>query len=60
MDKLYLKLETEKHQAYLNAPPTSDKAVAMAKKALEVSQDNSFSDEEINRFLPDSLKRRNQ
>lgn len=42
---------------YKAAPNTTDKAVAMARKALNVTKDNTFTDEETDAFLPQSLKR---
>jgi len=41
---------------YKFAPDTSPKAYAAAQKALKISEDMTFSNEEINRFLPDSLR----
>ena len=40
------------NEIYLEAPRTSDKAVERARVALEVKKDNTFSDEEIDLFLP--------
>lgn len=42
---------------YLNAPSTTDKAVDKASKALKDLQDNTYTDDEIDRFLPQSLRR---
>jgi len=40
---------------YALAPNTSSGAYAAAQKALKVNEDLTFSDDEINAFLPDSL-----
>lgn len=45
-------------EIYLEAPRTTDKAVQKARVALNLTKDNSFSDEEINNNLPKSLQRR--
>lgn len=42
---------------YADAPSTTNKAVALASAALKVHGDNTYSNEEIDNFLPDSLKR---
>ena len=57
LDVEYAALEIEKHQAYAGSPTTTEKAVKLAKQALEIKKDNSYSDEEINKFLPDMLGR---
>ena len=57
---LYKKYEDTVHQLdkiYADAPNTSDKAVALARVALHVTKDNTFSDEEINSFLPEKLRK---
>lgn len=41
---------------YLEAPNTSEKAVELARIALEVNKDNEITDEEINRNLPEELR----
>ena len=41
---------------YQSAPNTTNKAVKLARKALNVDKDNSFSEDEINAFLPDELR----
>lgn len=43
---------------YVDAPRTTDKAVSQARLALNITQDNTFTDEEININLPESLRRR--
>lgn len=42
---------------YLEAPSTTDKAVNNASKALNGSNDNTYTDDEIDRFLPRSLRK---
>ncbi len=55
LDNEYSKLESEKHQAYSDSPNTSDKAVKLASQALKIIGDNTYTDDEINNFLPKSL-----
>ncbi|GAB9259256.1 hypothetical protein ACH45_02920 [Ligilactobacillus animalis] len=45
-------------QIYREAPSTTDKAVKKASKALKINGDNSFSTEEIDANLPESLRRK--
>ena len=45
----------QRHVLYQSAPNTTDKAVKLARKALNVSKDNTFTEDEINAFLPDEL-----
>ena len=52
-------LQSNIHEAYLDAPNTTNRAVAKAGKAINESKDGTYSDEEIDRLLPDTLKRRN-
>ena len=42
---------------YENAPNTSNKAVRMASKALRVTGDNTFSDNEADAYLPAALRK---
>ena len=53
----YNELVKEVDTIYLDAPSTTDKAVKRASEALKVTQDNTFSEEEIDSFLPASLRR---
>lgn len=48
-------LMEELRKIYDLAPDTSSRAYKAAQKALQVSEDMTFSNEEINHFLPDSL-----
>ena len=47
----------ELNEIYQTAPNTTDRAVAKARKALNVTKDNTFTDEETDTFLPKSLQR---
>jgi hypothetical protein len=47
---------SESNEIYISAPSTSNNAVKRAKIRLEVEKDYTFSDEEIDRFLPESLR----
>lgn len=53
----YTALVEETDTIYQDAPNTTDAAVERASEALKVNKDNSFSDEEIDSFLPASLRR---
>jgi hypothetical protein len=52
-DKLLLEL----HSIYAGSPSTSYKAYRKAQHALQRSEDMTFSDQEIDAFLPTELKR---
>lgn len=52
------KLAKELHTAYAGSPSTNYKAYRAAQKALQELEDMTFSDEEIDAFLPKELKRR--
>ena len=45
---------------YKSAPSTSNKAYELARKALQVNEEFSFTDEEINKFLPTELHVKNK
>jgi len=45
------------HTAYASAPPTNSDAYAAAQKALKFREDLTFTDGEIDAFLPKPLKR---
>lgn len=53
----YNALVDEADAIYQEAPSTTDEAVERASEALKVKKDNSFSDEEVDSFLPSSLRR---
>lgn len=46
------------HQVYAGAPSTTSEAYKSAQKALKHSEDMTFSDSEIDAFLPKELKRK--
>jgi len=48
------------NEVYADAPNTTDRAVALARTALNVTKDNTFTDEEIDSFLPGELRRENR
>lgn len=59
-DALYNRYEEIVHQldkVYADAPNTTDKAVALARTALNVTKDNTFTDGEIDGFLPVGLRK---
>ena len=45
------------NEAYHDAPQTSKRAYKKARKALNLDEEMTFSDKEIDNFLPDSLKK---
>jgi len=51
------KLADDLHAVYAGAPSTDSKAYQEAQKALKVNEDMTFSDNEIDAFLPKELKR---
>lgn len=50
-------LQRQIHIVYQDAPNTTDRAVKKAEKAINEDKDGTYSDEKIDRLLPDSLKR---
>ena len=52
----YEKTLKELDEIYQSAPNTTDRAVKLAREALNVSKDNTFTEDEINAFLPDELR----
>src|SRR5690606_23681677 len=54
--------ELNKHlvNTYRGAPKTINKAYQIASKALQKNEEFTFSDEEIDKFLPESLRRKNE
>lgn len=54
----YDKVMSRINELYINAPTTSDKALKLAKKALSINKEYTYSDDEIDNFLPNSLKGR--
>lgn len=55
--ELYSIISEELHRIYETAPSTTDKAVEKATEALSEKQEYSYSDEEIDRFLPLNLRK---
>lgn len=53
----YELLMNQLHKAYSESPNTTDAAVKKAKLALNVTLDNTFSDEEIDSYLPKELRK---
>jgi hypothetical protein len=51
------KLISDLHSAYAGSPSTNHRAYRKAQEALQRSEDMTFSDEEIDVFLPKELKR---
>ena len=44
------------NELYVSAPSTTDKAIKRATQALNIKQEYTYSEEEIDRFLPASLR----
>lgn len=53
------KLNEQLLNAYRGAPKTINKAYKIASKALQKNEEFTFSDEEIDKFLPESLRKLN-
>lgn len=53
----YRQLLKKTSEIYDNAPNTTDEAVDLARVSLKINKDNSFTNNEIDMFLPNSLKR---
>jgi hypothetical protein len=51
-------LQASLHAVYRRAPHTDDVAYAKAQRSLKVNEDMTFSDEEIDHFLPSPLRQR--
>lgn len=52
----YKELQNQLHEIYNEAPNTTQKAVDKARIALNIAEDNKFSDKEIDRNLPKNLR----
>ena len=50
-------LNEELVNTYRGAPKTINKAYEIASKALQKNEEFTFSDEEIDKFLPETLRR---
>lgn len=51
------KLQAELHEIYKGSPRTTNKAYKKAKEALQKYEENTFSDKEIDAFLPAALRK---
>lgn len=51
------KLQSELHKLYRGSPRTLSKAYSAASKALKEMEEMTFSDEEIDKFLPKSMRK---
>ena len=51
-----LQILSDLNKLYLEAPSTTDSAVSKANKALNVKNEYTYKDEEIDHFLPNNLK----
>ena len=56
LDEKFQRIEETLNALYLSAPSTTDEAVKGAKKALETNNDYTYTNDEIDRFLPPTLK----
>ncbi len=57
IEEKYNDLVSKANKIYMRAPNTTDKAVRLAKEALQVKGDNSFSVEEVDSYLPAALQK---
>ena len=57
LEDRYRELMDKADEVYKDAPTTTDKAVKLAKEALQVTGDNIFSKEEIDSYLPVALQK---
>ena len=57
LEESYCTLMEIANKTYRNAPITTDSAIKEAKKALNTTGDNTFSQEEIDSYLPPALKK---
>ena len=55
LEDRYHELMDKANEVYNDAPTTTDKAVKLAKEALQVTGDNTFSKDEIDSYLPAAL-----
>lgn len=54
------KLQNELHNIYKGSPRTISKAYNKATKALKINEEMTFSDEEIDKFLPKELRKKEE
>jgi hypothetical protein len=52
----YQQILSDLNELYLEAPSTTDSAVSKASKALNIKNEYTYTDEEIDHFLPNNLK----
>lgn len=52
----YIRIKDTLHEIYIEAPTTTQKAVERATKALKVDDEYTYSDDEIDNFLPPTLR----
>ncbi|HQK35927.1 MAG TPA: DUF4231 domain-containing protein [Spirochaetales bacterium] len=57
LEDAYRILMDKANEIYKDAPETTDKAVKLAKEALQVTGDNTFTKEEIDSYLPAALQK---
>ena len=57
LEDRYRTLIDKANEVYKDAPTTTDKAVALAKEALQLTGDNTFSKDEIDSYLPPALQK---
>ena len=57
LENRYRDLMDKANEIYKVSPTTTDKAVRLAKEALQVTGDNTFSEEEIDSYLPKTLQK---
>lgn len=60
LEDRYRELMDKADEVYKDSPTTTDKAVIMAKEALQIKGDNTFSNIEIDSYLPAALKKGGQ
>lgn len=53
-------LQNRTHEVYLSSPRTDSKSYILAQKALKKEEEQTFSDEELDLLLPNSLRRSNR
>lgn len=57
LEDRYRELMDKADEVYKDAPTTTGKAVKLAKEALQVTGDNTFSKDEIDSYLPTALQK---
>ena len=56
INDLYSEIMERVNKLYVEAPATSNKALRLAEKALKDDGEYSFTEEEIDRFLPEAIR----